>query len=121
MFLSILAAYVNNLNSLFEPNENHPQLPLEHSLHIPAHAIYDFRPNFYPLYTVPEPHFYPNVFINEHNDTSNDKKHKWWSFHGIKEKIKSFFKHHHKDKTQNQNSLNFLNNQQQQWPGKSCY
>lgn len=112
------------MNTLFEPSHNpthliqsQPPLPPSppSSAFLPD-TTYEFRPpNFYPnLYTDPlhQPYVYPPpVLINDqHNKTSNEKVHKWWSFHNIKEKVKSFFKHHHsKDETQNA-----------MWPGKFC-
>lgn len=90
---------------------------------------YDFRPpNFYPnLYTDPHHHqpypVYPPILITEQhklpqNETSNEKVHKWWSFHNIKEKVKSFFKHRQNSKDETQNPMPLLENQQQLWPGK---
>lgn len=138
------AAYINNLNTLFEPSHSiahslHPQqipsslppLPLpplpSHSTVFLPEPTYEFRPpNFYPpnLYTDPlhPPYVYPPVLISEQqqNKTSNEKMHKWWSFHSIKEKVKSFFKHSH-SKDETQNPVHGLENQQQLWPGNFFY
>lgn len=189
-FFQIAAAYINKINTLFQPQESPSHLSIEQNhMHSPEHTIYDFpdlhqssqpdlqpnfspdflsnfppnfspniqpnfptnfppnfppnfplnfppnlppsfppnfqpnvpsnlpinfqsdlQPNLHPSYNIPEQYFYQNLLIN---DTSNEKPAKWWSFHNIKEKIKSFFKHH-KEKKHKQNLIN----SQQQWTGK---
>lgn len=106
------AAYINSLNTLFEPNQHPPQ-----SVHQPVfipEPIYDFQSNSYPnLYAVSEPYLSPYAFYNVHNETTDNKSHKWWSFHNLKEKFKSLFKFKNQQNNEVHNSGNLLYNQQQ--------
>lgn len=98
-----------HLNNLFEPNPN-PPYPI-HQPELISDPTFEFRPSFYPnFYTIPEPHLYPSVIIHEHNETANDTGNKWWPWHSLKEKIKSFFKIH-KEKIHNSLHRNLHNNQ----------
>lgn len=141
------AAYINNLNTLFEPSHSPAhsiqQLPIPSSL--PPQSLplppppsslspsppntffspeptYEFRPpNFYPnLYTdplhQPLPAYPPLAFIEQQKPPQN-QTHKWWSFHSIKEKVKSLFKFKN-SKDELQNPIHTPDNQQQLWPGK---
>lgn len=119
------AAY--SINTLLEPDESPPQ-----SVFVPEPDYY-FQPNFYPnlypnfysnaylntypnYYAVTQPYITPHAIYHSSNDTVDDKKHKWWSFHNLKEKFKSLFKHKHK----NNDSAN-LNQNQHQLQGKRHY
>lgn len=115
------------MNTLFEPSHNPAHL-IEPPPSLPPTNVflpdttYDFRPpNFYPnLYTDPlyQPYVYPPPFVfnDPQNVTSNEKSHKWWSFHSIKEKLKSFFKKHH-SKDETKNAMHVFDHQHQLWPG----
>lgn len=74
---------------------------------------------------------YPPIMLGDQNkdtqnQTSNEKMHKWWSFHSLKEKVKSFFKNRQQNsKDETQNPIHVLENQQQQqqqlWPGNFIF
>lgn len=102
---------------MFEPNPSPPH-PIPQSILVPD-TTYEFQSNPYQnLYAVNQPYFPPNVLLPE--DTAGNKTHKWWSFHNLKEKFKSFFqKHKNKHNNVTPNSANlFNNNQPQLQPGK---
>lgn len=114
-FFSYQAPYIHSINSLFQPNEN-PPYPIPQTIHVPD-ANYAYQPNPYPnLYAVNQPYLTQHIILPE--VTVDKKAHKWWSFHNLKEKFKSFFKHKtkHTDEIPN-NSANLLSNLPQLQPG----
>lgn len=110
---SVLAAYINSINTFFDSDQNQPQ-SIPQPVFLPE-PTYNFLPNSYPnLYAVTEPYQSSYAFYNVHNpQNTDDKSHKWWSFHNLKEKFKSFFKHKFKQNDETQNSANLFPNQQQ--------
>lgn len=117
MYCTRKATYIHSINKLFEPNQSPPH-PVPQSILVPE-PTYEFQPNLYPnLYAVTQPYLTPHVLLPE--DTVTNKTHKWWSFHNLKEKFKSFFKHKHKhnDESQNSANANLFINQPHLQPGK---
>lgn len=119
---------------MFEPNQNPPHVIPESGL-LPE-TTNEFQPNPYAnVYAVNQPYFTPHIthqYLTPHitqpyipqqilltEQTAGNKTHKWWSFHNLKEKFKSFF-HKHKNKhiDETQNSANLFNNQPQLQQGK---